>query len=56
VQSLLASLLFGQEIRILTYEKQQQKETLLCQLLKVLLFVEMQVDLQEGHIIQVIAV
>ena len=36
------------------YEKQQQKEILLCQLLKVLLFVEMQVHLQEGHITQVL--
>ncbi len=55
VQNLLASLLVGQEIRILLYERQQRKEILLCQL-KVLLFVEMQMDLQEGSIVQVIAV
>ena len=56
VQNLLASLLVGQEIRILLYERQQRKQILLCQLLKVLLFVEMQMDLQEGSIVQVIAV
>ena len=56
MQNLLASLLIGQEIRILTHERQQRKQILLCQLLKVLLFVEMQMDLQEERIIQVIAV
>ena len=37
------------------YQKQQKKEILLCQLLKVLLIVEMQVDLQERCITQVVA-
>ena len=55
VQNVLASLLVGQEIKILLYERQQRKQILLCQL-KVLLFVEMQMDLQEGSIVQVIAV
>ena len=52
VQNLLASLLVGQEIRILLYERQQRKQILLCQLLKVPLSVEMQVHLQEGQGVQ----